>query len=104
VPQPFLCQTVWLSSTTLILDSLLPAVFGRWALLTAFPTVAAITLRKGLRSGASPSDVIGMQGVVRLIKMLNRFAFGAWGVGMPEPTAEGVDVAPVASVGHAGTS
>jgi hypothetical protein len=67
VPQPFLCQTVWLSSTTLIFDSLLPAVFGRWALLTAFPTVAAITLRKGLRSGALPSDVIGMQGVVRLI-------------------------------------
>jgi hypothetical protein len=30
--------------------------------------------------------------------MLNCFAFGAWGAGMPEPKAEGVDVAPVASV------
>jgi hypothetical protein len=35
-----------------------------------------------------PSDVIGMQGVVRLIQMLNCFAFGAWALVCLSPQAK----------------
>jgi hypothetical protein len=47
-----------LSSTTSFCE--LPLAFGRCAFLTALPTAARISSKKGSRSGAFPSDVIGM--------------------------------------------
>ena len=43
-----------------ILLRLLPLALGRCAFFTALPTALLIASRKGFRSGALPSDVIGM--------------------------------------------
>ena len=60
------------ASTTSFCDSFLARRWCARAFRVALPTTSWIASRKGARSGALLSDVIGMYGVVMFSRMLKR--------------------------------
>ena len=69
---------------------------GRCALRTTFRTASAILPRNGLRFGSLPSLVIGMYGVVTLMRMVKFLSFGAFATVWARAASENVDLPLVA--------